>query len=189
MPRNISTFGPPALAFLWVALLGAPAFAQTSSPPPFVLPPPAPAADATAQPEVPVVQRAKMDQAHAQWQVRDGGADYHTSLTYLRGKPVLMLITETDESGSKALHRKRAIVQACGFLLDDTTFERAVVCIVEVDLRKPDKPRVRNHDLQRTVFQTAAKNATQTIDAKDALRKAWDDDAPTLRICADLGID
>ena len=63
------------------------------------------------------------------------------------------------------------------------------MCVVEVDPRKPDKPRVRNYDLRRSVFQAAARNSTQSSDPREAVRKARDNDAHTLKICAELGID
>lgn len=189
MDRKISPLAPRLTALLCLTLPGPASPAQTATPPPFALPPPAPGTAAALPPAVPFLLRAAMEKAHALWRRLDGGADYHSSLTYLRDKPALMLFTTPDEPGPRTLHRKRAMVQACGFLLDDTSFDRAIICVVELDLRKPDKPRVRNYDLRRPAFQTAAKNATQAADPKDALRQAREDDAHTLKICADLGID
>jgi hypothetical protein len=156
------------------------------APPPFVLPPPAHPDPAAA---IPVALRAATATAHARWKAADGGADFHPTLTYLRDKPALMLVTATDEPGPKALRRKRAIVQAAGFLLDDTAFARAIVCVVEIDARHPDKPRVRNYDLRRPAFQAVVRAATHTADPRQALRQAREVDDHTLRICADLGID
>jgi hypothetical protein len=169
--------------------LPAAAPALPALPPPFALPPPLPLPTPAAIPPAEASRRSAAASAHARWKHEDGGADFHPSLTYLRGTPVLMLITEPGEPGPKTLRRKRAIVQAGAFLLDDTSFERAIVCVVEADGRSAAKPRVRNYDLRRPDFHHTARTAAGAADARQALRQARDADALTLRICADLGID
>lgn len=169
--------------------LPAAAPAVPAPPPPFALPPPVPLPAPAAIPPAEAGRRHAAASAHARWKHADGGADFQPSLTYLRGTPVLMLITEAGEPGPKTLRRKRAIVQAGAFLLDDTAFERAIVCVVETDGRSAAKPRVRNYDLRRPDFHHTARTAAGAPDARQALRQARDTDALTLRICAELGID
>lgn len=190
MPTTTPPPGLLATALLLAAVSPGPLSANPPpAPPPFLLPPPTVIAEAPALPAASAARRANAATAHARWRHEDGGADFHPSLTYLRDTPVLMLITDAGESGAKALRRKRALVQAGGFLLDDTAFARAVLCVVAVDPARQAAPQVRNYDLRRSTFQAAARTASSNPDAKQALRQAREADAVTLKICADLGID
>ena len=178
-------------ASLWlsIALAGVPliAMSQTQSPPPFVVPSSGPSADATNA--IPVSVRQSVELSHGVWRTSSGGGNYHPSLTYLKGSPVLMLVTTTHENAEKKLHRKGAIVQACGFLLDAPAFERAIICVVEIDPDKPNQQRVRNYPVQRGSFASAARKATKSEDLADALGKAKNDHGHAEKICVDLGIE
>lgn len=162
--------------------------ARPATPPPFALPPPVPPTT-SAVPTTEAARRSAAASAHHRWKHADGGADFHPSLTYLRGTPVLMLIAEAGEPGPKTLRRKRAILQAGAFLLDDAAFDRAIVCVVEEGNHPAAKPRVRNYDLHRSALHHTARTAAGATDARQALRQARDTEALTLRICAELGID
>ena len=120
---------------------------------------------------------------------REGGADYQPTLTFLRETPVLMLVTTPREPAARSLQRKRAIVQACGFLLDDGAFPDAVICVVEAEPGRPGAPAVRNHPVSRADFGRSLRAESGAADAAAALRAAKADDALTLRLCAALRID
>lgn len=133
--------------------------------------------------------RSAAANAHAAWRDREGGADYQPTLTYLRETPVLMLVTTPRESADRALHRRRAIIQACGFLLGTEAFPRAVICVVETDPAKPGAPAVRNHPVGRADFTARLRAESGTPDFIAALHAARGNDALTLRLCAALRID
>jgi len=171
------------------AIVGSPSTgaAQSSGPPPFAIP-----SAGVAAGEVAVVSastRQSVERALLDWKASDGGKEYHPTLTYMKGRPVLMLITSNLEHAARKQHRRGAIVQACGYLLDVPAFDRAVICVVEVDPEKPDQQRVRNHAVERGSFASAARKATKVDDVKDALRKAKSESGHADKICADLGID
>lgn len=190
MPHPNQTSPRPAVtARRLLALLSLPVAADAnppSSPPGFVLPL-NPAAETAAAAELP--RRSAAASAHAAWRDRDGGADYQPTLTYLRETPVLMLVTTPREAAERALHRRRAIVQACGFLLGAEAFPQAVICVVEADPAKPGAPTVRNHAVGRTDFTARLRAESGTPDFVAALRAARANDALTLRLCAALRID
>ena len=125
--------------------------------------------------------------AHAAWK-REGGEEFHSGLVYADGTPFLMLFTSKGEPADRALRRKRSIVLACDFLLDEAAFQDAGVCVVELDPKKPREQSLTNYKLRRADFQRVAKNAGQTDNVKSAAQKARTDDALALKICADLGI-
>jgi hypothetical protein len=133
--------------------------------------------------------RSTAANAHAAWRDREGGADYQPTLTYLRETPVLMLVTTPRESADRALHRRRAIIQACGYLLGAEAFPRAVICVVETDPAKPGAPAVRNHPVGRADFTARLRAESGTPDFIAALHAARGNDALTLRLCAALRID
>src|SRR5687767_3669345 len=68
--------------------------------------------------------------SHAAWK-QDGGAEFKSGLTYVQGEPTLMVITTKSEAADKKLRRKRSIVAACEFLLDDAAFSKATIAVVE----------------------------------------------------------
>lgn len=125
--------------------------------------------------------------AHAAWK-RDGGEEFHSGLVYANGTPLLMLVTAKGEAADRALRRKRAIVLACDFLLDETAFGEAGVCVVEFDPKKPREQTLTNYKLRRADFQNAARKAGQTDNVKSAAQKARTDDVVTQKICAELGV-
>lgn len=178
---------PARLAVPLAALLAFPAVTSGNPPsaaPAFALPAPA-AAEATAD----LPRRAAAATAHATWRDREGGAEFQPTLTFLRDTPVLMLVTTPREPAARSLLRKRAALQACGFLLDEAAFPGAVICVVETDSARPGAPAVRNHPVSRADFGRSLRAETGAADIAAALRAARADDALTLRLCAALKID
>ena len=189
MPFPSPFSSPAATARRRLAFLALPALAGATppaNPPGFVLPA-TPAAEAAATEDLP--RRAAAARAHAAWRDREGGADYQPTLSFLRETPVLMLVTTPREPAERALHRRRAIIQACGFLLGAEAFPQAVVCVVEADPAKPGAPAVRNHPVARADFTTRLGAEAGTPDLAAALRAARANDALTLRLCTALRID
>lgn len=186
-PASCQTARHPARLLFATCLLAVPAALAATPPaaaPAFTTPvPPA------EQPSADLPRRAAAATAHARWRDREGGAEYQPTLTFLRETPVLMLVTAPREPAARALHRKRAILQACGFLLDDGAFTDAVICVVESDPARPGAPAVRNHAVNRTDFGRSLSTESGAADAAAALRAAKADDALTLRLCAALRID
>jgi hypothetical protein len=185
-PPSHRTRPEAGVAAALIALAGVTRAAPPATAPAFTLPV-APAAEVTPASEIP--RRAAAAAAHAQWREREGGADYQPTLTYLRETPVLMMVAAPRETAPRALHRKRAIVQACGFLLDDAAFPRAVICIVEPDPDRPSRPVVRNTEVRRADFTAKLCGESGKSGKSEALRQARDDDDVTLRVCAALRID
>ncbi len=175
------------LAATLAALLAFPAVLVANPPaaaPAFALPAPA-AVEATAD----LPRHAAAATAHASWREREGGAEYQPTLSFLRGTPVLMLVTAPREPAARVLHRKRAMLQACGFLLAEGAFADAVICVVESDPARPAAPAVRNHPVNRADFGRSLRTEAGVPDVAAALRAARADDALTLRLCAALRID
>lgn len=188
--RSPSPTASPAAARLILALLVLPMVARATppaNPPGFVLPVTPSFAETSTADDLP--RRAAAAQAHASWRDREGGADYQTTLSFLRETPVLMLVTTPRERADRALHRRRAIIQACGFLLGEEAFPEAVICVVEADPAEPGAPAVRNHPVGRADFAARLRAESGTPDFVAALRTARGNDALTLRLCAALGID
>lgn len=179
----------PSAAKRLVAVLTLPVAAHSNPPsaaPGFALPV-TPAVETASVANTPL--RSAAANAHAAWRDRDGGADYQPTLTYLRETPVLMLVTTPRESADRALHRRRAIIQACGFLLGAEAFPRVVICVVETDPAKPGAPAVRNHPVGRADFTARLRAESGMPDFVAALHAARGNDALTLRLCASLRID
>ncbi len=184
------TASPAAAARLILALLAPPVVARATppaNPPGFVLPVTPSFAETSTADDLP--RRAAAAQAHASWRDREGGADYQPTLSFLRETPVLMLVTTPREPADRALHRRRAIIQACGFLLGAEAFPLAVICVVEADPARPGAPTVRNHPVARADFAGRLRAEAGTPDLAAALRAARANDALTLRLCAALRID
>jgi hypothetical protein len=181
-----ATFSRYVLSFVAIATLVG-AADHDAGPPPFVIPSTGAAMEQLELPSVAI--RQSLDRGHSDWKQLDGGGEYHSSLSYMKGKPVMMIITAATEDGVRKEHRKGAIVQACGFLLDAGAFEQAIICVVEVDLAKPDKQRVRNNQVTRGTFQAAVRKITKADEVKDALRKAKNERGHSEAICAELGIE
>ena len=179
----------PSAAKRLVAVLTLPVAAHSNPPsaaPAFALPV-TPVVEAASVADTPL--RSAAANAHAAWRDRDGGADYQPTLTYLRETPVLMLVKTPRESADRALHRRRAIIQACGFLLEASAFPQAVICIVESDPGRPGAPAVRNHPVSRGDFTARLRAESGMPDFVAALHAARGNDALTLRLCAALRID
>ncbi|MFM7749341.1 MAG: hypothetical protein ACKPB0_02860 [Opitutaceae bacterium] len=190
MPLPTNTHAnPAATARRILALLALPVAARANPPPfaPDFALPVTPATEAAAIAELP--RRSAAANAHAAWREREGGSDYQPTLTFLRDTPVLMLVTSPREPAERALHRRRAIIQACGFLLEASAFAQAVICVVESDPSRPGAPAVRNHPVRRAEFTDRLRAETGTPDFVAALRTARGNDALTLRLCAALRID
>lgn len=188
IPTNIHA-NPAATARRILTLLALPV-AASANPPPFAPEftlPVMPAKDAADIAELP--RRSAAAHAHAAWREREGGSDYQPTLTYLRDTPVLMLVTSPREPAERALHRRRAIIQACGFLLEASAYAQAVICVVESNPSQPGAPSVRNHPVSRGEFTERLRAETGTPDFVAALRTARSNDALTLRLCAALRID
>ena len=151
------------------------------------LPPQAPPEDIATRAINPAV-RARVDAAHGSWKATSGGAEFQPGLNYVGGRPILMLVTRTGESGLIQSRRTNAIVSACEFLLDTGAFDRAVICVVEFDPNGSATPAARNTEISREHFEASAKTAGKSTDLKAALAKVRGDAAAIGAICADLGI-
>ncbi|HEX2853532.1 MAG TPA: hypothetical protein VHO24_09855 [Opitutaceae bacterium] len=142
-----------------------------------------PAQDADATPAL----RSTLDTAHAAWK-KDGGSEFGSGLTYVQGVPTLMVITAPGETAHKKLRRKRTLVSACEFLLDDAAFSKATICVIEADPRDPKKQTVVNVEVRRGNYQEALKKAAKVGDVKEAGRKAKETDSIVESVCTELGL-
>lgn len=131
--------------------------------------------------------RQTVDTAHAAWK-KAGGAEFKSGVTYVQGETTFMVITTPGEAADKKVRRKRAIVAACEFLLDDGTFSKVAICVVEVDARNPENQKVTNFEVRRGNYQEAIKKAARVEDIKEAGRKAKETDSIMESVCTDLGI-
>lgn len=132
--------------------------------------------------------QTKANTSFGLWKKTDGGGEFHAGLTYVNGGPVLMLVTTPGENASRLLNRKRSIVLACDFLLDDVAFQEATLCVVEFGGKRPQQQALTNYKVRRSDFQRALKKAAPSDTAKGAVQKARGDDTVTTSICAELGI-
>jgi hypothetical protein len=145
-------------------------------------------ADLSAQStDVPSALRATLESAHTAWK-KDGGAEFKSGLTYVQGVPTLMVISTPAEPSDKKMRRKRSLVAACEFLLEDQAFSSAMICVVEADSRDPKKQTVSNVEVRRGNYQEAVKQAAKVSDLKEAGKKAKETDSVVETVCAELGI-
>jgi hypothetical protein len=131
--------------------------------------------------------RQTLDTAHAAWK-KDGGTEFKSGLTCVQGVPTLMVITTLGEAADKKVRRKRSIVSAFEFLLDDGTFSRATICVVETDPKNPKAQKISNVEVRRGNYQEALKKAAKVNDLKEAGKKAKETDSIVESVCTDLGI-
>jgi hypothetical protein len=165
-----TSFWPLALLGLWFPLIP---FAQVT-----------PETDV----EVPPALRSRMDAQIAELK-RPDRATLHLGLTFVRGEPILMIVTDTAEAQPKKALRLAAIVEALGFLLDETGFERANVCVVSRRSDASADQSVRNYALPRATFMAAAKRASGETNSKRALAKLKGNAPAAAEVCTELGID
>lgn len=137
--------------------------------------------------EVSRATRQATANAHHAWK-RDGGAEFKSGLTYIKGVPVLMLITTKGEPVDKAQRRRRELISACEFLLDENAFERAWICVVEADPRNPGDQTTTNYGFTRADYQAAVKSASRTGTVKDGVKAAREKDAVLGAICTALRV-
>ena len=180
--------------FFAAFVLGA-ALASAQSSTPLALPtggrPPARINDASPA-SAPAVSPALRQQANAaleNWKTAESGAAFAPGLTYVNGKPALMLVTSSTEPAATKLNRKRAIVTACDFLLDAGAFDEATICVVTSEKNGKSPAAAKNYRVKRAQFEQAATQAGKSANAKDAVKKARNDDALVGDICAALGIE
>lgn len=113
---------------------------------------------------------------------------FQAGLTYVKGVPVLMMITEAGEAAEKGADRRLAIMAAFDFLLDDTAFDLARVCVVEINKGNPDKQKISNYEIKRAQYQDAAKRASKDTLAKSASAKIKTDRVLVELVATELGI-
>lgn len=155
----------------------------------FLLLPAAGFAQLAATPAVAVAPALKQatDAAHAAWKQQEGG-EFKTGLTYVQGVPTLMLITTPGEPDDKAFRRRRAIVSACDFLLDDNAFAKANICVVTVDPQNPRNQTTTNYEIRRGNYQEAIKKEAKVANVKEGALKAQETDSVVNSVATDLGI-
>jgi hypothetical protein len=134
------------------------------------------------------VLREKLLADYSSWQSNWKGSDLHPSLSYIDGKPILMLVVSSSEANSGKYARMKAIVAACGFLLADDAFEQAVISIISYDPLKPAKQPSRNTTVKRATFQAAVNQAGKKETFQKSLEASQEDEDFSRKICADLGI-
>lgn len=169
------------------------AFAQSTTPLPLPTDgrPPARINDVpqTPAPSVSPALRAQTGAALEGWKGVGGGAAFSPGLTYVSGKPALMLVTSNGESESTKLNRKRAIVTACDFLLDAGAFDEATICVVSTDPHGKHAVAAKNTRVTRAQLEQTFVQSGKAANAKDGIKKARTDDALVGEICTALGID
>lgn len=131
--------------------------------------------------------RASMAVSLEKW-IKAGGVEFHPSLTYVRGRPVLMLITDREEQPSVRDRRQSAMVKACEFALSESVFDRLVISVVETDAPRGKAMAVRNAEVRRDKFHAAVKNASKSDDIPTALTKIRGRMPEVRLVCAELGI-
>lgn len=131
--------------------------------------------------------KAKMDEALGRW-IKAGGVEFFPSLTYVAGRPVLMLITDPKEPSSVLDRRQSALVKACEFLLADGAFDRAVICVVESDAPRGKVNRNRNTEVRRDRFRAAVKGAGKSDDLPEALAAVRTRMTHVRQVCEQLGL-
>jgi hypothetical protein len=136
---------------------------------------------------VPSALKQAVDTAHAAWKQQEA-AEFKTGLTYVQGVPTLMLITTVGEPADKSFRRRRAILSACDFLLDDTTFAKANICVVTVDPQNPKSQATTNYEIRRGNYQESVKKAAKVSNVKEGAVKARETDSVVNAVSTELGL-
>lgn len=147
---------------------------------------PASAGDAATQ-AIPSAVRAKADAAHASW-LAQIGAEFYPKYTYAGGAPILMLMVPADEMPSVQARRRKAMVQACEFMMADDTFDRAIICIATYDRKDRLSMSTHNTTITRDAFHAAAQKAGNSPDLVAAFNAVYHSSGAVDKICADLGL-
>ena len=125
--------------------------------------------------------------SHDAWKNQEA-AEFNTGLTYVGDVPTLMFITSRNEAAGKGLRRRRAILSACSFLLDDAAFAKANICVVSVDPQNPRKQATVNYEVRRGNFHEALRKLAETADLKAAARMTDETDSLVEGVSATLGL-
>jgi hypothetical protein len=140
---------------------------------------------------IPPAVRAAMDAEHVKWK-QETAAAFSSGLTYVKGIPVVMLMTDASEGTVKKTIRKQAIIEILDKLLDDDGFDIAHVCIV---YGSGNTQKTTSYEVRRSKYVASMKKAAN-LDAnsdrqkvRDAVKATKSDFAPAQRACAELGID
>ena len=136
---------------------------------------------------VPVALKARIDTAYNGWS-KDFGAEFQGSLTFFEGSPILMLFTTPEEPADKTLRRRRAIVLAFEYLLDEGAFSSATVCVVTGESKGQGKKNVMNYEIRRSDYQVASRKTGKASSGKAIGIKKREDDAKVRNLSAALGI-
>ena len=129
--------------------------------------------------------------AHDAWKKDRGGHEFFSGLTFVGGRPIIMLITDQNESLPAQARRKAAIVGACEFLLDSSAFDTVSICVVEMIRSQNANLRsqtIRTTQVPRYNFEAAARNFGRSSDLRAAIAAAKVDEAAVYQICTQLGI-
>jgi hypothetical protein len=146
----------------------------------------------TEIPIAPVVRNA-IDAAHKQWKEETASA-FSPGLTYVKGVPVVMLITDVGEGKIKKAARKQAIVEILDSLLDDEAFSLATICIVESEKGK-SVSSTRSYQVARLKYLDAVKKSAKLdktasrATVSKSVEKTKQDFGSANDICKDLGIE
>lgn len=131
--------------------------------------------------------RSRVEAAHSGW-LRNEGAPFASSLTYLAGRPVLTLMAPEGEPEQIRSRRFDATFAAFEFILDRAGFSSATVCVIHHNPKTPSIQRVKNYLVDRSDFEDAAKKAGKNTDLKAALKAVRSSDELAGRMAAALGL-
>jgi hypothetical protein len=134
------------------------------------------------------VLTGRVQNAHAQWAKAGDGKEFSPSLSFVGGRPIVMVMAESDENPGMQNRRLKAMVEACEFLVDDSAFESAVLCVSTRDAKNPKVMTTQNTEVHRSAFQAAAKSAGKSNNLPAALTNVHASDVAVKAIAAALGL-
>jgi hypothetical protein len=180
----LSTFAVPSHAADVAS--GAQTILPTATPPPFTDGAGSSAKSIDAVPKIDPIARGVVQVAHNRW-AKGVGVGLSPNLSFAGGHPVLMLMTNVNEPATTKHHLEQAVVEACQFLLDDTTFDKAVICVARVNPKNPDATKMENIVVTRDAYQKAIKGAGKSQKLPESFAKLRGDKAGVHQAYAELG--
>ena len=165
----------------------APAASGTATQPPPFTAPSAPAKTNEGKgPKIDPIARGIVEVAHGRWS-KGVGLGLNPSLSFVGGQPTLTLVVDANETPAAKRHFEEAVVEACQFLVNDTAFESAVVCVTRVNSKNPKATKTENIVIHRAAFEAAIKGAGKNQKLSAAKAKLRGNDAGIHHACLELG--
>lgn len=132
--------------------------------------------------------KARLATRRDAWRRSTGSDEFHPSVSVVNGRPILMLMTSSDESAARQSRRLKAAVDACDFMLDDDLFEVATICVATVEKNNPRAVVTRNTEVRRADFRSQVAKSGKKTEYRAALAGSKADDTSLRALCDALDL-